>query len=221
MDGVPAGAVQTFVHAVHEFVNTMWWGVIIGIIFLAILSRMPREFVLSILEIKRALPASRATLAGVLLDLCSHGILMVGSKLYERGASAGQIMAFLIASPWNSFSMTVILISLIGAGWTVGFIVLSLVIAIITGLIFDALVARAVLPANPNRRAFARFQILSRGQKAAFRRTLVPCPVCRHGDERGAGIETADAGCCLELYWPRPCAYSSTRMGLKNILAPP
>jgi uncharacterized membrane protein YraQ (UPF0718 family) len=153
MDGVPAGAVQTFVHAVHEFVNTMWWGVIIGIIFLAILSRMPREFVLSILGDKKGLTGiARATLAGVLLDLCSHGILMVGSKLYERGASAGQIMAFLIASPWNSFSMTVILISLIGVGWTVGFIVLSLVIAIITGLIFDALVARAVLPVNPNRR---------------------------------------------------------------------
>lgn len=152
MDAIPAGWVQTFVHGVHEFINTMWWGVIIGIIFLAILSHVPREFILSILGDKKGFTGvARATLAGVLLDLCSHGILMVGAKLYERGASAGQIMAFLIASPWNSLSMTIILFSLIGVGWTLMFILLSLVVAVITGLIFDALVAREILPANPNR----------------------------------------------------------------------
>jgi uncharacterized membrane protein YraQ (UPF0718 family) len=91
----------------------------------------------------------RATLAGVFLDLCSHGILAVGMKLYERGASAGQVMAFLLASPWNSFSLTLILFGLIGVPWTLLFIALSLLIGVITGLIFDALVARKVLPANP------------------------------------------------------------------------
>jgi hypothetical protein len=91
----------------------------------------------------------RATLAGVFLDLCSHGILAVGMKLYERGASAGQVMAFLLASPWNSFSLTLILFGLIGVGWTLLFILLSLVIGIVTGAIFDALVHRGELPANP------------------------------------------------------------------------
>ena len=77
-----------------------------------------------------------------MLDLCSHGILMVGTKLYERGASLGQLMAFLIASPWNSLSLTIILITLItliGWGWTLAFVALSMVIGIITGIIFDRL----------------------------------------------------------------------------------
>jgi uncharacterized membrane protein YraQ (UPF0718 family) len=91
----------------------------------------------------------RATLAGVFLDLCSHGILAVGMKLYERGASAGQVMAFLLASPWNSLSLTLILFGLIGVPWTLMFILLSLVIGIITGAIFDRLVRRGTLPANP------------------------------------------------------------------------
>ena len=39
---------------------------------------------------------------------------MVGMKLYERGASLGQVFAFLIASPWNSLSVTLVLIALIG-----------------------------------------------------------------------------------------------------------
>lgn len=153
MDALPEdGRAHIFVHSVFEFVNTMWWGVVVGIVFLALLARVPREFVLSVLGDKKG-PGGivRATAAGVLLDLCSHGILMVGAKLYERGASAGQIMAFLIASPWNSLSLTIILFSLIGVGWTLTFILLSAVVAIITGLIFDALVARGTLPANPNR----------------------------------------------------------------------
>ena len=137
---------------VFELINTIWWGVLIGIFMVAILSKVPKEFVVSILGDGKGLSGKvRATIAGVLLDLCSHGILMVGSQLYKRGASSGQVMAFLIASPWNSLSLTIILISLIGVFWTLSFIALSLVIAIITGVIFDKFVEKGVLPDNPNK----------------------------------------------------------------------
>lgn len=142
---------QILTSSVFDLVNTIWWGVAIGIVLVAILSKVPREFVMSILGRKGGLNGIlRATAAGVLLDLCSHGILMVGAKLYERGASIGQVMAFLIASPWNSFSLTLILIALIGLPWTLAFIGLSMFIAIITGLLFDILVKRQVLPDNPS-----------------------------------------------------------------------
>ena len=64
-------------------------------------------------------------------------------------------MAFLIASPWNSLSLTIILISLIGLPWTLAFIVLSAIIALITGWLFDSLVERGVLPANPTQQKLA------------------------------------------------------------------
>ncbi len=143
---------SAFNHGVFELFNTMFWGLLIGVLMVAVLAKVPREFVLSVLGDRPGLVGvGRATLAGLLLDLCSHGILMVGAKLYERGASIGQVMAFLIASPWNSLSLTVVLIALIGWQWTLVFIVLSAVIAVITGLLFDALVARRVLPENPHR----------------------------------------------------------------------
>lgn len=149
---LPIPGYHVLAHSVFELINTMWWGVLIGILMLAILSQIPREFVISLLGRKRGLSGIfRATAAGVLLDLCSHGILMVGSKLYERGASAGQVMAFLVASPWNSFSLTLVLIALVGLPWTLAFIVFSMLIAVITGLVFEALCARKVLPDNPNR----------------------------------------------------------------------
>jgi hypothetical protein len=137
--------------AAFSLINTVWWGVLMGVVMLALLSKIPRNFVMSILGNDGGLKGIlRATLAGVLLDLCSHGILMVSTKLYERGASNGQVIAFLVASPWNSFSLTLVLFALIGIWWTLLFIGLSLVIAIISGLIFEYLGKRGTLPKNPN-----------------------------------------------------------------------
>jgi len=145
----------TWLHAlagsVFELMNTIWWGILLGAIMVGLLSKIPREFVIAILGRNHGIGGIiRATLGGVLLDLCSHGILMVGAKLYDRGASAGQVIAFLVASPWNSFSLTLILIALVGFKWTALFIVLSLLIAVITGVVFDSLVKRGALPSNPN-----------------------------------------------------------------------
>jgi len=143
-------AIGVFTGGIFELFNRMWWGIAIGIVFVGILARVPRELVMGLLGREGGVSGLfRATFAGVFLDLCSHGILAVGMKLYERGASAGQVMAFLLASPWNSFSLTLILFGLIGVGWTLLFILLSLVIGIATGIVFDALVRRGTLPANP------------------------------------------------------------------------
>lgn len=136
---------------IYELVNKMWWGLIAAVVFVGLLDRIPKDLVMTVLGRGGTVKGvGRATLAGLLLDLCNHGILMVGAKLYERGASIGQVMAFLIASPWNSLSLTIIMITLIGWQWTLLFIVLSMLIGIVTGLIFDRLVSSGRLPANPH-----------------------------------------------------------------------
>ena len=141
----------TMTSGIYELINKMWWGLVMAVFFVGLLERIPRDLVMTALGSGGTLKGIvRATAAGVLLDLCSHGILMVGAKLYERGASLGQLMAFLIASPWNSLSLTIILIALIGLGWTLSFIALSMLVGIVTGLIFDRLVASKKLPENPN-----------------------------------------------------------------------
>lgn len=152
MDGVPHDSpLVRITHSVVELLHQMWWGVLIGILMVALLSRIPKELVMAALGRGGSTQGVlRATLCGVLMDLCSHGILMVGMQLYRRGASVGQVMAFLIASPWNSLSLTFILVALIGLKWTLAFIFLSMAIAIASGLLFDGLVKRGVLPGNPN-----------------------------------------------------------------------
>ena len=137
-------------HSFYSLFNVMSWGIALGVIFVGILGKIPREYVLSVLgKPQTKTGIFRAALAGILLDLCSHGILMIGMQLYKKGASLGQVMSFLIASPWNSLSLTVILISLIGIQWTLIFIFLSWVIAIISGFIFNKLETKKILPSNP------------------------------------------------------------------------
>jgi uncharacterized protein len=139
-----------FTKAIFEITNSMWWGVAAGIFFVGLMNQIPSS------QIQKMFgkPGSKgsifkATLAGVFLDLCSHGILLVGMNLYKKGVGLGQLMAFLIASPWNSFSLTFILFSLIGVPYTLLFILCSAVIAILSGYIFDLLVQRKLLPDNP------------------------------------------------------------------------
>ena len=145
---------HTFTAGVFDLMNRMWWGLAAGIFAMALLSKVPREFVMSILGTGGGFTGLlRAAGAGLMLDLCNHGILMVGAKFYERGASLGQVLAFLIASPWNSFSLTLILFALIGVPWTLTFIGLSMLVALITGSIVEILTTRGRLPTNPNTHA--------------------------------------------------------------------
>ncbi|MBT4917292.1 ATPase [Candidatus Peregrinibacteria bacterium] len=145
-------SLEAFSQSVFELMNKMAWGLVIGIVFVGILAKIPRELVIAALGKGGTFSGIlRATGAGVMLDMCSHGILLVGMKLYERGASLGQVMAFLIASPWNSISLTLILWALVGFWWMLAFLILSVLIAIVSGVIFDKLVKRGTLPANPNK----------------------------------------------------------------------
>lgn len=143
--------VQYLGHSVVDLVQTMSLGVVIGLVAIGFLSFVPREVVGKVMGRGDSVNGIfRATLAGLVLDLCSHGILMVGIKLYERGASLAQVMAFLVASPWNSLSLTIILASMVGIPITITFVVFSAIIAIVTGLIVRALVMKGILPDNPH-----------------------------------------------------------------------
>lgn len=137
--------------SLHELFKTMWWGVALGLLTVGLMNKVPREYFTSVMgRGDTPIDLLKATVAGVLLDLCNHGILVISGKLYERGLSTAQIMAFLVASPWNSLSLTFILIALIGWQWTFIFILASMLIAFVTGLIYLALAKRGLLPENPN-----------------------------------------------------------------------
>jgi len=163
-----------YCRGVFELFNKMWWGLGLGVLAVGSLGWVPREWVASILGKPGTLNGIvRAIFAGLFLDLCNHGILLVAMKLYERGASYGQTLAFLIASPWNSLSLTLVLIALIGIKWTLGFILLSVVVAVVTGLLVEKMVRLGRLPANNNSIELPDGFKLWPEIKAAFKRSRI------------------------------------------------
>ena len=161
-----------FTHGVQEMMNLMWWGILVGMLAVGLIDRVPRQFVIGIIgRDQGARSLVRAVLAGVLLDLCNHGVLMVGAKLYERGASLGQVFAFLIASPWNSLSLTIIIGVMMGWEWMAVCLVASLVIALLTGLAVEALERAGRVKPNPNREDLPADFHVWREAKAGLRTT--------------------------------------------------
>ncbi len=129
---------QRFVGGIIEFANAMWLSIVVAVVAMGLLNFVPARWFQTILGKGGTVTGiARAMVAGLLLDLCSHGILMVGAKLYKQGASLGQLIAFLVTSPWNSFSMMLLLAALVGWKWVGIFIVASAVVGFVAGLLAD------------------------------------------------------------------------------------
>ncbi|MEM9235768.1 MAG: permease [Verrucomicrobiota bacterium] len=168
--GAGPGWWLTFSHGSYELMSKAWWGLLLGIVAVGVIGQVPNELVASLLGRGGSMRGIlRATFAGTLLDLCNHGILMVGMQLYRKGASLGQTIAFLVSSPWNSLSLTLILIALIGWKWTLAFVALSMGIGIVSGWVADKLVMVGALPGNPNHTELPDGYRMSVGFKEAWK----------------------------------------------------
>ncbi len=164
-------------HAVTALLGQMWWGIVLGFFVVGILERLPREIVINVLGARRG-PAGigRAIFAGLLLDLCNHGILLVAMSLYRRGASLGQTIAFLVASPWNSLALTLVLVALIGLPWTLLFVLCSALVAFVAGMTVDYFVEHGKLHENRHRGEVPEGFRLWPELKTAFAGTNIASP---------------------------------------------
>ena len=108
---------------------------------------VPREYIIKLLSGPRKRVIARATVMRFLASTCSHGCLALSIELYRKGASTPAVVSFLLASPWASMSLTLILLSLFGLK---GFVIVggALAIAFLTGLIFQRLDRRGLIESN-------------------------------------------------------------------------
>ena len=91
----PEGWLGFFSHSVFKLMNQMWIGLALGILALGFLGKVPQKIVQGAIGKEGTFTGIlKACFAGLFLDLCNHGILMVATKLYERGVSLGQVLAF-------------------------------------------------------------------------------------------------------------------------------
>ena len=86
---------------------------------------------------------------GFIASACSHGCLALSMELYRKGASVPAVITFLLASPWASFSLTLLILSLMGVKGLL-IVVVALIVAITTGWIFQILERKGKLDRNPH-----------------------------------------------------------------------
>lgn len=139
-----------FRKAFLDYLEAIWWAVVLGFILGGIIDYyIPREYISKILSQKKPSTILNAVGLGFLMSACSHGILALSMQIHKKGASNPAVVAFLLASPWANFTITMMLLSLFGLKGI--FIIISaIIVAINTGFIFIFLENKGLIEVNKN-----------------------------------------------------------------------
>ena len=132
------------------YVARTWWAIGLGLLLGGVIERfVPQSYIAKFLSTPRPATIALSTGLGFLFSSCSHGCLALSMALYKKGASPAAVISFLLASPWASLSLTLVMLSLFGVKGLV-IVLAALVVALVTGLAFLQLERRGAIAPNPN-----------------------------------------------------------------------
>jgi uncharacterized membrane protein YraQ (UPF0718 family) len=139
-----------FRNTLFIYIRKLWWAVALGLILGGVIDRfVPREYVSHILAQRKKRTILYSVFLGFLMSACSHGILALSIELHKKGASNPAVVAFLLASPWANMVLTIMLIGFFGLK-AIYIIISAIVIALITGFIFQVLERKGIIETNEN-----------------------------------------------------------------------
>ena len=157
------------------YLRWIWWAILLGFFLGGIIDYfIPREYISHFLAKPKKRTIFYSVILGFFMSACSHGILALSIELHKKGASNSAVVAFLLASPWANFPLTIILIGFFGLK-ALYIIVCALIIAIITGLIFQFLESKGLIESNKNvKQAEEGFSVLKdlKGRFKSYRFSL-------------------------------------------------
>lgn len=137
-----------FRETVLEFLSMMMLPVLLGFFLGGIIdASVPGEYISKHLSRRNPAAVFYAVGLGFLMSACNHGILALSMALHRKGASGAAVVSFLLASPWANLPVTFLLVGFFG--WK-GFLIvlLALVIALVTGLLFQQLEKKGWVEVN-------------------------------------------------------------------------
>jgi uncharacterized membrane protein YraQ (UPF0718 family) len=133
-----------------DYFKLIWWAILLGLLIGGIIDHLvPREYISKFLSTHKKRTIFYAVGLGFLMSACSHGILAISIELYKKGASIPSVIAFLLASPWANLPITILLFGFFGAK-AFFLIVSAVVIAVITGFIYQLLAKKNKIEKNPH-----------------------------------------------------------------------
>jgi uncharacterized membrane protein YraQ (UPF0718 family) len=136
---------KKFFNAYKDYLLLIWWAVLIGFLIGGIIDYfVPKSYIEKYLSRHRKRTIVYSIVFGFLMSACSHGILAIAIELYKKGASTSSVVAFLLASPWANLPITFLLFGFFGFKAAL-IIVSAIIIAFITGIIFQQLEKRGLV----------------------------------------------------------------------------
>lgn len=130
---------QPFLKSFINFWKLIWWAILLGIGVAGLIDALvPNEYISNYLAQPGKKSIFYAAVLGFVMSACSHGVLAISMELYKKGASIASVITFLLASPWANLAITIMLVAFFGWKAFV-FIIAALIIAIISGLIYQYL----------------------------------------------------------------------------------
>jgi len=133
------------------YLSKVWWAVLLGIFLGGLIDHyVSREYISFQLAGDSHHSIWKSVGLGFLMSACCHGILAISMQLYRKGASTSSVVAFLLASPWANLTWTIFLIGFFGWIKALYIVGVSVVIAMVTGFIFQQLEKASRVERNPN-----------------------------------------------------------------------
>lgn len=143
-------AARPVAQSLWGYIAKAGWAVTLGLVLGGIIDYyVPKEYISLWLTGRHRRTILASAGLGFLASSCSHGCLALSMQLYKKGASVPAVLTFLLASPWASMSMTLIIVSLMG--WKgLLIVVMALIVAATTGFFFQCLEDQGKLAPNPH-----------------------------------------------------------------------
>ncbi|MBD3271910.1 MAG: YHS domain-containing protein, partial [Elusimicrobia bacterium] len=146
--GIPF--LRAFRETFFMYGSMIWWALILGLLLGGLIDHyIPRQYISKVLARPGKQAILNAVILGFLMSACSHGILALSIELHKKGASNPAVVAFLLASPWANIPLTILLIGFFGYG-SLFIIGSAILIALITGFIFQILESKKLIETNTN-----------------------------------------------------------------------
>lgn len=143
-------ALNNLVSTFSNYLGMVWLPISIGVLLGGLIEYyIPKEYISKFLSTTKKSTIFYSVILGFMMSGCSHGILAIAIELYKKGASVPAVISFLLATPWANFTITLLLFSFFGfkAFLLIG---ATIIIAIITGLIYQVLDKKGLIEPSKN-----------------------------------------------------------------------
>ncbi len=143
-------ALAPFRKSLFRYIGMVWWALALGLFIGGIIDYyVPREYISHILARPKKRTIIYSVILGFLMSACSHGILALSIAIHKKGASNPAVVSFLLASPWSNLTFAILILGFFGLKG-IFIIVSAIIIAIITGLVFQLLERKGLIEKNEN-----------------------------------------------------------------------